>query len=348
MCTNRSTGNHHSKRPIAGTRHLRRLGLLLAAIAGLLGLLLPGPVSRAQSGPTPASDLRIQQLRIQVMPEFDDPRVLVIVQGRFAAAENQFPVPVTFRLPREAEINQMATIETMAGGTTAETFDTRPDPAAGQWLLATYNLRDAHFFYEYYYDPLPADADKDFTFLASSLYPVEDLVIEVQEPAAASDLRLEPAAAASRLDPVLNLRYHQIRVGALPAGGEAKVGVRYTKTDPAPSLAWEDVMAAQAARTGADARAAGSMASLETASRETAQGTAPEGRVPVGILAGLGLGALAGAIIIGWVRARPGSLATRSPGFCPDCGAALRLEARYCHACGTEARLAAEEVGCVP
>ena len=112
-------------------------------------------------------------------------------------------------------------------------------------------------------------------------------------------------------------------------------------------------MAAQAARTGADAREAEVIASRETASQETAsqeiaRGTAPEGRVPVGILAGLGLAALAVAIIIGWVRPQPGSPATRSPGFCPDCGAALRPGARYCHACGAEARLAAEEVACVP
>jgi hypothetical protein len=343
---------------MAGTGHLKRLGLLLAAVAGLLGLILPGPVCRAQSEHGLAGDLRIQQLRIQVMPEFDDPRVLVIVQGRFTAAENQFPAPVTFRLPLEAQINQMATIETMAGGTTAEAFDTRPDPDDGQWLLATYTLRDAHFFYEYYYDPLPADADKDFTFLASSLYPVDDLLIEVQEPAAASDLRLEPAAAASRLDPALNLRYHQIRVGPLPAGGETAVRVRYTKTDPAPSLSWEDVMATQAKRTdnaapalqvmASDAMASEAMASQAMAS----QATAPEGRVPVGILAGLGLSALAAAIIIGWVRARPGSPATPLPGgsvrFCPDCGTALRPEARYCHACGAEARLAAGEVACAP
>jgi hypothetical protein len=308
-------------------------GLLLVAIVAILGLSLCSRPALAQDGP---ADLRIQQVRIQVMPEFDDPRVLVIVQGRMAAAENpaaaenQFPMPVTFRLPLDAEINQMATIETLGGGTSAEAFDTRPDPDDGRWLLATYNLRDAHFFYEYYYDPLPADENKDFTFVASSLYPIDELTIEVQEPSAATGLSLEPAAASSRLDPTLNLRYHQIHAGALPAGGETAVRVRYTKTDPAPSLAWEDVMAAQAARTGAGAPAP--------------QATAAENRFPAGILAGLGLGALAGAIVIGWVRARPGSPASGGnvapAGYCPDCGTALKWEASYCHVCGSVVGLA--------
>ena len=42
----------------------------------------------------------IQQLRVQVMPEFDDPRVLVIVQGRLNVTEAELPVTLTVAVPR--------------------------------------------------------------------------------------------------------------------------------------------------------------------------------------------------------------------------------------------------------
>ena len=50
----------------------------------------------AQELPRP-EDVRIQQMRVQVMPEFDDPRVLVIVQGRLAVSPDDLPVMITFR-----------------------------------------------------------------------------------------------------------------------------------------------------------------------------------------------------------------------------------------------------------
>ncbi|MGC9333945.1 MAG: hypothetical protein ACP5JJ_07350, partial [Anaerolineae bacterium] len=89
-------------------------------------------------------------------------------------------------------------------------------------------------------------------------------------------------------------------------------------TDPAPSLVWKDVMAAQAARTGAAA-----------ATPQVAAG----GPDPAGILAGLGLGTLLVGIMIGWTRLRPARPVV--PQSCPGCGAALRRGAQYCHVCGS-------------
>ena len=135
----------------------------------------------AQELPDP-EDVRIQQLRVQVMPEFDDPRVLVIVQGRLAASVNDFPVTITFRLPQGAQINQMATVNMESAGTTMKPYETQPDPADARWQLVSYSLDGAHFLDEYYYDPIIGIVDKAFTYTLNSYHPVDDASVRSRSP----------------------------------------------------------------------------------------------------------------------------------------------------------------------
>ena len=64
----------------------RRTWLRLWLLVSLLAVwpVFAGRAVFAQEAGRP-EDVRIQQMRVQVMPEFDDPRVLVMVQGRVVA-----------------------------------------------------------------------------------------------------------------------------------------------------------------------------------------------------------------------------------------------------------------------
>jgi hypothetical protein len=230
--------------------YLWGLALLLGLCVTALWPTAGGMKVAAQESAAPLeapvdAGLQIQQLRIQVMPEFDDPRVLVIVQGRLAAPGAELPLPITFRLPKGAQINQMATMNMSTGGTNPQPYDVQSDPDDPRWLLVTYTLDNAHFFYEYYHDSLVGDVDKQLHFSFSSLQPVGDLLLEVQQPLAATDFSLDPSPTTTHLDQALDLAFHQIKMGALAAGQETSVGVSYTKTDPAPSLPAEVEMPPQ-------------------------------------------------------------------------------------------------------
>jgi hypothetical protein len=289
----------------------------------------------AQTTLPPASETTtapdIQQLRIQVMPEFDDPRVLVIIQGRLAASDTTFPVPVTFRVPRGAQINQMAVMDVATGATAPQSFDARPDPDDARWSLVTYTLDNAHFFYEYYYDPLAGGADKQFTYTFSSPQRVMELLLEVQQPLAATDFTLDPLPTIARHDEALGFTYHQFSVGALAGGEETAVTVSYTKTDPEPSMSREDVMAMQMQDAPSDVPAAAGTSQTDTA--------AP------GWLAVLLTVVLVSAGGLVWYRSVSsgdsfGSMASTTPEvtesttYCSLCGATYKPNARFCHVCG--------------
>jgi len=296
-----------------------RIWLLLWMAA--LCMVLGGRVVEAQE-PMGADELRIQQLRVQVMPEFDDPRVLVMVQGR-VAGEVAYPVGITFRVPYGAQINQMATVSMGSAGTSGAEYERRGDPEDARWELVTYELEGPHFYYEYYYDPIVGEVDKAFTYILSSYHGVEDAAVEIQEPGAAEGFATEPEASGQRLDQRLRLNYYEIALGAMEAGEERAVTVRYRKVDPNPSLTWEQVMALQEGKRAPEVGVA-------EESPGTGQGLPTEVVVFVGgallILSGIGVG----------YRLQRGAGEESGEGEeqCRMCGTVLRGDAQYCHHCG--------------
>ena len=296
------------------------------------------PTVAAQTPVPPAgesdADLAIQQLRIQVLPEFDNPRVLVVVQGRLAASDITFPLPVTFRVPRGAQINQMAVMDVSTGATTSQSFDAQPDPDDSRWSLVSYALDNAHFFYEYYYDPIEGETNKQFTYAFSSLQPVMDFSLEVQQPLAATNFTLDPPPTIARFDEAFGFTYHQFNIGSITADDEVTVAVSYTKTDPDPSLSREQVMGMQ-----------GSVDPPEMpAAAETSHATSST--VPTWTFVMLGAVILVSIGAFAWYRSQPAAVspvtvapraskAHESSEFCTQCGATLKTNARFCHVCGT-------------
>ncbi len=308
------------------------VALWVAAGGVTVGAQEPAVPSEAPTG----TDLQVRQMRIQVMPEFDDPRVLVIVQGRLVMPGADLSLPITFRLPRGAQINQMATLNMSTGGTNPQPYEVQSDPDDPRWLLVTYNLDNPHFFYEYYDDSLAGDLKKHFTFTFSSLQPVDELLLEVQQPREATDFGLDPAPTSLHLDQALSMAYHQIRVGTLAAGQEVSVGVSYTKVNPAPSMAQEKPLP-QPAESRVSARPAFNSAKLQ---KESVLGW-------VFVLLANAVLVTAGAYV--WHRRRmvrmgvaPVLTGEGAP-FCPRCGTAFKAGASFCHYCGASIKAALEQ-----
>ena len=329
----------------------RRASLWWLGLALLL--LLTRPVAAQEvlppvQGPTTGSDaVTIQQIRIQVMPEFDDPRVLVIVQGRLDVDESSLPRPVTFLIPRGAQINQMSTMDVATGVTTPVDYEAVPDPDDERWTQVTYSLNSAHFFYEYYYDPLGDEAERQFTYVFSNPQDITDMAVEIQQPLKATDFVLNPEATIARADEVFGFTYHQFPVGSLPAGQEFTVDIRYTKTDPNPSVTREQLAAAMQAGSSSD--------TTTTASTPAGTAASTSPTIPTWVAGLLGLIVVAGVAFFVWQRSQQQTYAgpddsplphqptspanspvmTTPANFCPQCGTPRRGDARYCYSCGT-------------
>jgi hypothetical protein len=335
--------------------------LLTLLVTGFLGLVFSLPVSAQESGPLPGDTPTIQQMRLQVFPEYDDPRVLVIAQGRLAAPDGTFNGPVTFRLPAGAQINQMAVLDLTLGSPQFQPFETRPDPTDPAWMLVTYTLTNPHFFYEYYYNSLAGGSQKQFTFAFKSVSDIEILTLEIQQPLKAEAFILEPPALNSRNDPS-GFTYWQYEERPVAAGEEVSFVTRYTKTDPSPSVANPSV-------ANPSVGTAGQEAAPETAGSDTLSDSSWVGLTIIGIVVVIAFGFARHR----WQPARPGRTAgagvptpgpasnpALSPGtissdwagerpeerpevrrearFCTGCGQDLPSHAGFCPYCGKEVR----------
>ena len=331
------------------------LACLTTAVVG--GVDIAAAAALSQSGDDPA----ISELRVQVMPEFDDPRVLAIIQGRLDVAVDDLPVTLTLPVPRGAQINQMAIMNTGTGAIESQPFDAAPDPDNDDWTLVTYELNSAHFFYEYYYAPFTlADPEREFTFTFPTPYEVQGLQIEVQQPLEATDFTLVPPAVLASSDENLGFTYHLYEFSSLAADDEVEVTITYRKTTDEPSVTREQLSGAGMPSGDGD---------------ETASPAADNDNAAVyGTLLGLGVLGAIGVVVFLWMRsdrdpspsgsgratghaasrakAVPPTRSARGAGgnrtegeddadtsdevvFCTECGTKLRPDAHFCHNCGS-------------
>ena len=271
----------------------------------------------------PAGELRIQELKVQVLPEFDDPRTLVVVQGRLAADSADFPQAVTFRVPSAAQINQMAVMDLTAGGVVAQEYDRQIDPEAPEWALVSYTLDNAHFFYEYYLGAPQEQASKAIDIILQSLQPIDHLLVEVAEPAGSTGFTLEPAATANRLDSSLGLTYHQIDLGEVAADEPVAIDFRYVR---------QGVPSGVTVMGNPD----------ETLAAMVAPRAATVGNLWLWLSMPVG----AAVVLVGiWSvqrrykvqRAGARNMGEEAAVYCRGCGAHLRAGAQFCHQCGAKA-----------
>ena len=305
--------------------------LVLSLLLLLLFMLVP--LTAAQET---ESQPAIQQMRVQILPEYDDPRVLVILQGRLDAPDGSYNGPVTFRIPSSAQINQMAVMDLELQGPRALPYETQIDPTDSSWQLVTYTLTNPHFFYEYYDVSPGTGSQKQFTFTLKSPVDVEVLSVEIQQPLKADNFSVEPETVVTRSDPS-GFTYWQMPERSAGADEAVEYLVRYTKSDPNPSIVRETAV-------------------LESAS-ETAPATTNDPNAPP--LSWIGLTVIGAAFIIGAgfiryrirankdesiIEAQPTTepmdvgMTAVQPRFCTHCGQPLPPKARFCPYCGEGVR----------
>ncbi|GAB4471648.1 MAG: hypothetical protein Kow00124_08890 [Anaerolineae bacterium] len=177
----------------------------------IVGLLLPGMV-RAQE------TLIIQQLHISIWPEFDQRAALVFFTGE-VAPDTPLPVVIDFTLPETSTLHAVAYV--------AED---------GQFVNAAFSIErdrvsvtspNGTFHIEFYDAALQFDGEaRHYVFEWTPGYPVELLTWEVQQPAAASGLRLAPGESTLTVGDY-GLSVYRSTWGSVEAGEAVALEVDY-------------------------------------------------------------------------------------------------------------------------
>ena len=205
--------------------------LLVAAIS-LLIISSFAPLALAQAS---TEGIKLDDVKVSVMPEYDDPRVLVIVESTLSQGV-KLPLDVRFLVPDSATNAQigMACEVVESQGHRCKVYNTE---AKSGYREITYDVNQSHnLFIEYYYDLNSQDnGDKSFTFDYIPSYDVKHLEIEVKQPLKATNFKIDPSSNNQTTDEqgFKNFVYSYDNV---VKEKPISFKVSYNKTDPNPSV----------------------------------------------------------------------------------------------------------------
>jgi hypothetical protein len=274
-----------------------------------------------------AAPVGISVLHVDIWPEHDDPRVLVIYRGDLS---NDAPLPYTlsFEIPASGQVNAAA-YRAADGSLISAQYEYRQD---GTRLWVAFSVPERGFQFEYYADLIRGRPRRTFTADLVFPLPVGVMRVSVEQPLRSSAFVLSPAAGGTTRT-TLGFIHHLYTVTGWPAGRIWSVRASYQKADENPSVP-RAVRAPQGPGPVAPAR--------------------PAGALPLWAWAAIGAAALGAASLAAfWVarrkersrRAAPGIGAQRVSAradrprdarsvYCTNCGHRARSGDRFCSRCG--------------
>jgi hypothetical protein len=185
---------------------------------------------------------RLSQLSISVWPEYDTPTVLVILDGKFADTTNTSR-QVSVLIPSKAKLH-VATYAN-ADGTLAKEQAPQSSDLGDGYARVTFSVPAANFWLEYYDDALQGNPDKTLDFSLKAPAAADQVTLEVQQPLKATNFTISPATADTRTES--GFTYFDTSIANVTAGQVVSAKIRYTKTDPSPSVSPAAAPAAQPA-----------------------------------------------------------------------------------------------------
>ncbi len=328
------------------TAHPSLLGVVARLVAvALVAVLGYGISSPFTAYAEPQSNLSIKNAKVSVWPEYDDPRVLVIVEGEFAGDAN-FSQQVKFRIPKGAEINQVCALRKPADEHLCQLYEVSQDGEA-----LSYTLPIPTFFLEYYYQPPQGQSDRRLEYSFDSYYPVGKLEVEVQQPLRSSNFDLSPKAAGVLSDKN-GFSYYQYRYDNVAPNQPIKLSASYTKSDSRPSVEKQKPGGASASANDFNlpllgAFGAGLMGLVAFYAIKSRQpGPVPAPAHPAAANAAV---RRASPTVPPKPAARTGRASRSVAGtgvldaparrfYCTQCGTAIQLDDNFCPKCGQKAR----------
>src|SRR5215813_3225845 len=189
------------------------------------------PSSTSSKASTPAADLAMARLRLSIWPEYDDPRVLILLRGEMTPRQ-AFPASITLPIPKGAEI--------IGAGMISEQNELllHPHqvlPGDTQDTLQL-NLPVPRFFVEFYYNPFTTSGpEKRFVYPAPTTYPIQLFEVDIQQPLKATAFTLTPAPMEHMTDNQ-GFTYHKFTYRDVGKGQSQTFTIAYTKTVATPSV----------------------------------------------------------------------------------------------------------------
>lgn len=319
--TNNLATGWNLKKGAPGTLHPKRIALW--AISVFIALLATFPVAQTTSAQEPP---RFESLVVTVLPEYDQPRVLVIVKGELPAAT---PLPLTarIRVPDDATVTNTCSVKEPNDEEICTEFTSQPE---GENQIVMYELSTPTLYIEYYYGSFSGAGPRSADISFWPPFGAQKVELAIPVPSDATDFNASPAPTRTMDDQ--GSKHYLYNFDNVSADAPINVTLAYSRPTDEP---WAPPPQSQ-------------------------QGSAPttpdpndDGGIPRDAVLFLALAAALTVAFIGYntvgrrIRLDMGLVQTTGPPgprerptvvHCGGCGAPSRRVAGYCSSCGRELR----------
>lgn len=257
---------------------------------------------------------RFSNFQIEIWPEFDRSGAALVILNGELPGDISLPATVSLRIPASSGGPSAVAF---AAGAGSQRFNLAYDRTDGDGFITLHVKAPERFIHVEFYDPLLMDhSERRYSYVWPGDAAVDRLVARLQEPAAASDVSVQPDLGASTKG-TDGLLYRTADLGSYAAGKPLPLNIRYTKLTPRTST---EILGAN----------------VPDSSAVAASGSAPIFSAwVIGLAAAIGLSVAAIVGVLSWRRReRASGLRPVGPEFCSQCGNRLAAGDRFCSKCG--------------
>jgi len=179
--------------------------------------------------------VRFNTLEVDLWPEYDQVRQTLVIYRIELAPDVSRPAQITLRIPAAAGApHAVAEAQTPTDTLFNVQYTTSQDE---NWVYVQFSASMPHIRLEYYDPQLTVEgSQRSIAYNWPGDYPVDTLLIQVQQPRTASEMQITPAMGQPASNPADGLTYYTASFASLQAGETFSLQVQYQKSDDVLSI----------------------------------------------------------------------------------------------------------------
>ncbi|MBI5894028.1 MAG: hypothetical protein HZB79_10380 [Deltaproteobacteria bacterium] len=176
-----------------------------------------------------AADLSIGRMRASIWPEYDDPGVLVIYDGRFKD-DASFPLETVFYIPKGSQISDACSLSPK-GQHFCQLYKQKN---IGDFDEVRLKLPYPNFYLSFHVNPFDAqDIKKSFSYVVKANHNIDKLEVDIQKPLRTEDFKVIPEPMEKT--EARGFEHFGYVYENVAKGKEIKFDIQYIKKDSHPS-----------------------------------------------------------------------------------------------------------------
>ena len=185
-----------------------------------------------------AKDLSIGRMKVAIMPEYDDPSVLAIYDGKFEDVSS-YPIKTSFLIPKGSVISDACSLS-HEGQHFCQLYKT---VNRGEHDEVSLILPYPNFYLSFHTPRLELKGErKEFDYLIKANHSIKTMEVDIQQPLRSTAFNISPPGSAAMTEKsgtisvLKGFNHFTYKLEGISQGQESAFKISYIKSDPNPSV----------------------------------------------------------------------------------------------------------------